>query len=197
MLRREEGGFTLVELLVAAGLMLIVVGAALALLDSSNTIAARDQERTHAIREAQVGVQSMTRELRQAFSIVSSSPYAIEVHVLRGGADHDVTYDCTGTSSAGPPLGQCVRYETTGSGQGAASTVVDRLITQPGPAPTAAARLRTTPGPGRPPVFTYSTNGAGHTTYGTVHVEVPSKGERAQGYSYRVVFDDGFFMRNL
>jgi type II secretory pathway pseudopilin PulG len=183
MLRREEGGFTLVELLVAAGLMLVVVGAALALLDSSNTIAARDQERTHAIREAQVGVQSMTRELRQAFSIVSSSPYSIEVHVLRGGADRDVTYDCSGTSSAGPPLGQCVRYETTGSGQGVASTVVDRLINKPGS--------------GRPPVFTYTTNGAGRTTYGTVHVEVPSKGERAQGYSYRVVFDDGFFMRNL
>src|SRR3954447_1673578 len=183
MLRREEGGFTLVELLVAAGLMLIVVGAALALLDSSNTIAARDQERTHAIREAQVGVQSMTRELRQAFSIVSSSPYAIEVHVLRGGAVHDVSYDCTGTSSAGPPLGQCVRYEISGSAQGTASTVVARLINKPGS--------------GRPPVFTYSANGAGHTTYATVHVEAPSKGERAHGYAYRVVIDDGFFMRNL
>src|SRR3954454_889102 len=183
MLRREEGGFTLVELLVAAGLMLVVVGAALALLDSSNTIAARDQERTHAIREAQVGVHDMTKELRQAFSIVSSSPYSIEVHVLRGGSDRDVTYDCTGTSSAGPPLGQCVRYETTGSGQGAASTIVDRLINKPGA--------------GRPPVFTYSANGSGHMTYATVHVEAPSKGERAQGYGYRVTFDDGFFMRNL
>src|SRR4051812_16561279 len=134
MLRREEGGFTLVELLVAAGLMLIVVGAALALLDSSNTIAARDQERTHAIREAQVGVQSMTRELRQAFSIVSSSPYAIEVHVVRGGADHDVTYDCTGTSSAGPPLGQCVRYETSGSGQGSPRRSSTGSSTSPAPA---------------------------------------------------------------
>src|SRR3954451_322128 len=92
MLRREESGFTLVELLVAAGLMLVVVGAALALLDSSNTIAARDQERTHAIREAQVGVQSMTRELRQAFSIVSSSPSSIEFHVLRGGGLLDLVH---------------------------------------------------------------------------------------------------------
>src|SRR3954452_15005744 len=124
VVRREESGFTLVELLVAAGLMLVVVGAVLALLDSSSTIAARDQERTHAIREAQVGVHDMTKELRQAFSIVSSSPYSIEVHVLRGGSDREVMYDCTGTSSAGPPLGQCVRYETTGSGQGAVSTIV-------------------------------------------------------------------------
>src|SRR3954469_1769991 len=183
VVRREESGFTLVELLVAAGLMLCVVGAVLALLDSSSSIAARDQERTHAIGETQAGVHEMTKELRQAFSIVSSTPYAIEAHVWKNGADHDVTYDCTGTSSAGPPLGQCVRYETSGSGQGAASTVVARLINKPGS--------------GRPPVFTYSANGAGHTTYATVHVEAPSKGERAHGYAYRVVIDDGFFMRNL
>jgi type II secretory pathway pseudopilin PulG len=182
-MRREESGFTVVELLVATGLMLIVVGAILALLESSNSIAGRDQERTHAIGDVQNGVQSMTKELRQAFSIVSSSPFVIEVHVLRGGADHDVTYDCTGTSSAGPPLGQCVRYENTGSGQTAASTVVDRLINKPGS--------------GRPPVFTYTTNGSGHTTYATVHVEVPAKGERAEGYAHSVVVDDGFYMRNL
>jgi type II secretory pathway pseudopilin PulG len=182
-LRREEGGFSLVELLVAIGLMLIILGAVLALFESSNRIAARDQERTHAIREAQVGVYSMTKELRQAYSIVSSSAYLIEVHVLKNGAAHDVTYDCTGTSSAGPPLGQCVRYETTGSGQGDASVVVDRLINNPGS--------------GRPPVFTYTVDGSGQTTYATVHVEAPSRGEQKTGYGYRVVFDDGFFMRNL
>ena len=180
---RAEAGFTLVELLVAMGLLLVVLGAALALFDSSNTIAARDQERTHAIREAQVGVYAMTKELRQAYSIVSSSPYLIEVHVWKNGADHDVTYDCTGTSSAGPPLGQCVRYETTGGAQGNASVVVDRLLNNAGS--------------GRPPVFAYTANGSGHTTYATVHVESPSKGERKQGYGYRVTFDDGFFLRNL
>jgi prepilin-type N-terminal cleavage/methylation domain-containing protein len=181
--RRDEAGFTLVELLVAMGLLLVILGAVLALLDTGNNIAVRDQERTHAIRDAQVGLYTMTKELRQAYSIVSSSPYLIEVHVWKNGADHDVTYDCTGTSSAGPPLGQCVRYETTGGGQGAASIVVDRLLNNPGS--------------GRPPVFTYTSNGSGHTTYATVHVEAPSKGERATGYAYRVVFDDGFFMRNL
>ena len=181
--RSDESGFTLVELLVAMGVMLIILGAVLALFDTGNKVAVQDQERTHAIQDAQVGVYAMTKELRQAYSIVSSTGYLIEVHVWKNGADHDVTYDCTGTSSAGPPLGQCVRYETTGAGQGAASVVVDRLINKPGS--------------GRPPVFTYSANGSGHTTYATVHVEAPSKGERANGYAYRVVVDDGFFLRNL
>jgi prepilin-type N-terminal cleavage/methylation domain-containing protein len=182
-MRSDERGFTLIELLVATALFLIVLGAALALLDTSNNVAASDQERTHAIRDTQVGVYQMTRELRQAYQLVQASSHKIEVHVWENAADHDVTYDCTGTSSAGPPLGQCVRYETTGSGQTPATTIVDRLVNAPSS--------------GRPPVFAYTTNGSGHTTYATVHIESPAKGERAQGYGYRVVFDDGFFMRNL
>jgi prepilin-type N-terminal cleavage/methylation domain-containing protein len=180
---RREDGFTLVELLVATSIFLILVGAVGALLVSSKNVTAQDQERTHAIRDAQVGVYRMTRELRQAYSLVQTTSHKIEVHVWEGGADHDVTYDCTGTSSAGPPLGQCVRFESTASGQTPATTVVDRLVNGPGS--------------GRPPVFTYTADGSGHTTYASVHIEAPSKGERAQGYGYRVVFDDGFFMRNL
>src|SRR3954463_4404165 len=105
VVRREESGFTLVELLVAAGLMLVVVGAVLALLDSSSSIAARDQERTHAIGETQAGVHEMTKELRQAFSIVWSTLSAMGAHVWKTGAAHAVPYACPGPSSAGPPLG--------------------------------------------------------------------------------------------
>ena len=181
-LRRQEG-VTLIELLVATGIFLILLGAVLALLSASNKVAAQDQERTHAIRDTQVGVYRMTRELRQAYSIVQNTPHKMEVHVWVAGADHDVTYDCTGTSSAGPPLGQCVRFETTASGQTPPTTVVDRLVNAPSS--------------GRPPVFTYDVNGSGQTTYARVHVETPAKGERQDGYGYRVVFDDGFFMRNL
>jgi prepilin-type N-terminal cleavage/methylation domain-containing protein len=182
LLRRDDG-FTLVELLVATSIFLVLLGAVFALLTASTNVTAQDQERTHAIREAQVGIYQMTRELRQAYSLVQNTSHKIEVHVWENGADHDVTYDCTGTSSSGPPLGQCVRYETSASGQTPPTTVVDRLINGPSS--------------GRPPVFAYSVNGAGHTTYATVHIETPSKGERKQGYGYRVVFDDGFFMRNL
>jgi prepilin-type N-terminal cleavage/methylation domain-containing protein len=180
---RGQGGFTLIELLVATAIFLILLGAVLALLSSSTKVSAQDQERTHAIRDTQVGVYEMTRELRQAYSLVQTTPHKIEVHVWQAGADHDVTYDCTGTSTAGPPLGQCVRFETTASGQTPATTVVDRLVNGPSS--------------GRPPVFSYDLNGSGQTTYARVHVETPAKGERGQGYAYRVVFDDGFFMRNL
>lgn len=179
----EESGFTLVELLISSSILIAILGGVLALLDTSSTVEARDQERTHAIRETQVGVYRMTRELRQAYSLVSSSGYLIEAHVWEQGADHDVTFDCTGTSSAGPPYGQCVRFEKGASGPGPATVVIDRLVNNPGS--------------GRPPVFVFSTNGAGHTTFATVHVEAPAKGALSTGYAHRVVFDDGFYMRNL
>jgi len=70
-------------------------------------------------------------------------------------------------------------------------------FTAPGNASVVVDRLLNNAGSGRPPVFTYTANGSGHTTYATVHVESPSRGERKQGYGYRVTFDDGFFLRNL
>ena len=182
-LRREESGFTLIELMISTMLLLVILGAVLALLDSAGKVGPQENERALDIHELQTGVYGMTRELRQAYSIVSNSPYKIEAHVWQNGADHDVTYDCTGNSSAGPTLGQCIRFETTASGQGPSTVVVDRLLNKPSS--------------GRPPVFAYTTNAAGKTTYASVHIEVPAKGARKVGYSYRLALDDAFYMRNL
>ena len=181
--RLEESGWTLIEMLISSVILVIMLGAVLALLDMTNTVAPRYQERAHDLREAQVGLYQMTRELRQAYSLASHSAYSVEAHVWENGADHDVTYDCTGTSVAGPGLGECVRFETTGGTQGPSSVMIDRLLNRPGA--------------GLSPVFAYTTNGAGRTTYATAHVEVPAKGARTTGYSHRIVLDDGFYMRNL
>jgi hypothetical protein len=51
---------------------------------------------------------------------------------------------------------------------------------------------------GAAPVFAYTQNGTGRTTYATVHVEVPAKGRlKTSGYLHRTVYDDGVYMRNL
>ena len=99
--RLEESGWTLIELLISSVILVIMLGAVLALLDATNAVAPRDQERAHDLREAQVGLYEMTRELRQAYWLVSHSAYSIEALVWENGADHEVTYDCTGTSAAG------------------------------------------------------------------------------------------------
>jgi type II secretory pathway pseudopilin PulG len=181
--RSEESGWTLIELLISSVLLIVILGAVLALLDSANKLAPQDNERALDIREAQTGVYRMTRELRQTYSLVSTTGYKIEAHVWENGADHDVTYDCTGSSSAGPNLGQCVRFEITAGVQGPATTVIDRLLNKPGS--------------GMPPVFAYKNGPNGNTSYASTHVEVPSRGARKTGYAYHVAFDDAFFMRNL
>jgi hypothetical protein len=180
---REESGWTLIELMLATSLLLVILVAVLGLLDSANKLGPQDSERAHDLREAQVGVYGMTRELRQTYSIVSNTGYSIEAHVWINGADHDVTYDCTGNSSAGNNLGQCIRYETVGGVRGPSTVVIDRLVNKPGS--------------GRPAIFTYTNNSSGKTTYGGVHVEVPAKGARATGYKYRIALEDAFYMRNL
>jgi Tfp pilus assembly protein PilW len=180
---REQSGWTLIELLISTTLLLVILVAVLVLLDSANKLGPQDSERAHDLREAQVGVYGMTRELRQTYAIVSNSGYLIEAHVWVNGADHDVTYDCTGNSSAGTNLGQCIRYEIVGGVRGPSTVVIDRLVNKPGS--------------GMAPVFAYRTNSSGVTTYGSAHVEVPSKGTRAQGYKYRIALEDAFYMRNL
>jgi len=181
--RSGESGWTLIELLVSSVILVVMLTAVLALLEATNAAAPRDQERAHDLREAQVGLYQTTRELRQAYSLVSNSAYSIEAHVWENGADHDVTYDCTGASPTLPGLGACVRFETSGGNHGPSTVVIDRLINKPGS--------------GLSPVFTYATNGSGRTTYASAHVEVPAKGARPTGYSHRIVLDDGFYMRNL
>ena len=114
---------------------------------------------------------------------MSNDGYSIEAHVWSNGADHDVTYDCTGNSSAGTSLGQCVRFETNAGVHGPSTIVIDRLLNRPGS--------------GLPPVFSYTTNSSGKTTYASAHVEVPSKGARTTGYKYRIALNDAFYMRNL
>src|SRR3954451_9373180 len=83
---RDESGWTLVELTIAAALLAVVLTAVLSLLDMTNRQAPGDQERAHDLRETQVGVYRMTRELRQAYSLVQTGPYLVEAHVYAGGA---------------------------------------------------------------------------------------------------------------
>lgn len=66
---RQEKGVALTEVLVAGLLLVVMLSAVLNLLDSAVRQAPRDQERAHVVRDAQVGLYRMTRELRQAYEI--------------------------------------------------------------------------------------------------------------------------------
>jgi Tfp pilus assembly protein PilW len=168
--RGSESGFTLIETVITAATLSLVVLAILALADTTAKLAPQDQERAHAIREAQVGLHQMTRELRQAYTITANSTTSMTVDVLVSGVATTVSYDCAAPHPTDANLRRCVR--TAG---GSSSVVIDRVL------------------PGT--VFTY--DAFSPPRYVQARIEVPAKGDRAKGHKHSIVLDDGFYMRNV
>lgn len=179
-LLREEDGFTLTEQLVVAGGMSVILAAILGLSDVAVKQAPQDRERVHAIREAQVALDRMTRELRTAHAI-TVEPFKTTASIYRGGNTITVSYDCSGAAVNG--LRKCLRSQN-GGGPSSNGTAIDRV---------ANANSR--------PVFTATTRpdsaGVQWATYVRVILEVPTKGELKAGAKSRVVLDDGFYLRNV
>lgn len=181
----EEGGFSLVELLVVVALLSFVLAATLGIFDVAVRQAPRDQERAHAIREAQVGLYAMTRELRQAYEVKSVSGSQMDVLVRLRGVDKRVRYRCDGDPSnpAFPSYRRCVREEASaspGAVLGAPQIVIDRVLNGASVfSPTFAGTPAVSP------------------AYFTARIQVPARGRLKTGYTSSVVLDDGVFLRNL
>jgi prepilin-type N-terminal cleavage/methylation domain-containing protein len=170
-----QRGFTLIETMLVAATLSIIIVAILSLSDTSQKLVPRDQERAFVIREAQVGLHKMTRELRQASQVISTSPRSMEVTV-RG---QQVRYTCEAPHPTKSAWRRCVRTAMSGSTPGAQSVVVDRVLNGTGT------------------VFSYTTDEqTGQITYVAVKLEVPASGDLKQGHPHRVALDDGFYMRN-
>lgn len=182
----EQAGFSLIELLAAQALFLLIIGAALGLLDTQNKLAPRDRERAVAIREAQVGLAGLVRELRGTQTVVFASSTRFEVELMRGGVLRRVGYKCDQPPATDDPSNphdqtylRCVRVE------GTAGTALPSYAT----GRTVIARVLAGP------VFTYSPD-ASNPTYVTTTLKVPSRGERKESNSHDIVLNDGFFMPN-
>lgn len=176
-LRRDERGFTLIEQLVVCGLLSIILAAILGLSDLAAKLAPQDRERVHAVHDAQVALDQMTRELRTAHAI-TIQPFKATASIYKGGATLTVIYDCSAPAVNG--FRKCTRQQ----GGGAATTEIERVA-------NADAR----------PVFTAQQRadsaGVNWTTYVRTLIEVPSRGERTTGAKARIVLDDGFYLRNV
>lgn len=178
---------SLIELLVAQTVFLLVLGAALSMLDTQTKVAPRDRERSFAMREVQVGLFGMVRELRHAKTIVFASSSQLEVELTRNGALRRVGYKCDQAPAGDDPSNafdqsylRCVRVEGPAGAAlpayATGRTVIDRVL-------AGAA------------VFSYSPD-ASNPTYVTTTVKVPSRGERKESNSHNIVLSDGFFLRN-
>ena len=131
-LRRSEDGYTLVELLVASTMGLVVVGAAVMLFVGAVRSEPRTSSKVAAIEQGRIAVERITRDVRQASSILTYAPgqLALITYVNQstcnggaGGASIQcrVTYTCS--------AGACTRTvsQPNGTSPGASVTVVTGL----------------------------------------------------------------------
>lgn len=203
----EQAGFSLPELLVALALMVVVMGAALALLDTNSRAIATEQERPLAVVEAQTGLRSMTRELRQTYQVLgplspalTSNYIDVLERVTRAGAVQEirVLFRCDISDPANAAYRRCLRYESTPASPQAAGSLPDGVT-----GTVVVGRL--TNGTMSNPTFSLSypatTPGgafAQRPSVGVVAVKVPLKGEsRGSTYVSSLTLRDGFNMPNL
>lgn len=182
---------TLAEVLVSIVVFLLVTGAILSMVDTAAELAPKETERALAVREAQVGLERMSRELRQAYSVRGTTPSSMDVLVTVGTQNRHLIYDC-GVAHPDDPSNpydheyrRCVRWEADVGDPDIQSqpgrVVIDRV-------------LNATAAEGH--VFDFSPS-ALSPTYVTARIEVPARGERIYGFPHRIVLSDGFYMRNL
>jgi hypothetical protein len=136
------------------------------------------------IREAQVGLHRMTRELREAHRVetpISASKADVWVP-LPGGQEQRVSYECDQAHPSNTAFKRCLRFTyPAGVKSATGEPIVDRVL-------NGAADSTT-------PVFVRGA--APSTDYVKTTVEVAAGGDLENGYDYSILLEDGFYMRNL
>jgi prepilin-type N-terminal cleavage/methylation domain-containing protein len=102
-----EGGFTLIELIVASAIGTIVIMAAYMVLDRSTVLQAEVANRTDALQRGRLGLELMTRELRSQVCLGSAT------EPITNGQDQTVSfYADTGDGTTNPEERRLTYYPT-------------------------------------------------------------------------------------
>jgi prepilin-type N-terminal cleavage/methylation domain-containing protein len=125
-LRRDERGLTLIELLVAATIGLVVIGAALTMFFGALRSEPRSSSKVAAIQQARFTLDRITRELRQGLETPTATPskLAIVTYVkasVCGGAAASTSIPCRVTYTC--ESGKCTRVVAQPNGSAPGVTV--------------------------------------------------------------------------
>ena len=173
--RAREDGFSLIELIVVMTMLTVALGAILTVVERTTRISNEDRERAQAIRTAQVELDRVVREARQAYRVNPSTGTRLDVSLHRGGITRRVVFECAAPGTPGAPR-SCTRREVNPDGSMTTATTVMQRVVNASP-------------------FTY-TPASGVTDHVTATVEVPASGERISGRNHTIRLSDGFAIRN-
>jgi hypothetical protein len=111
-LRRAEGGFTLVEGLLAMTLLIVVVAPMMLVLQASSSAQNRAQQWSLEIQDGASGVTKMMHEIRQAYNVIAPGPSSVEFDVVQNGVQEHVGYYCD-VPQPGTAYYECVRVQAS------------------------------------------------------------------------------------
>src|SRR3954454_15750936 len=149
----RDDGFTLVELLVSMTIFLLDLGGTLDVLTDVTRGVVKDDARTEAAADGQIGVGRMVRELRQAYDVIEMTGSAVDVYARVSGQNVRLRFDCDAPFTPDDPANpydqnyrRCVRRTAavtdlsstvppTRPDLSAGSVVIDRIC--PGTSPVA------------------------------------------------------------
>lgn len=166
----------------STALALVLLGATLAMVTSSQQAEARDSEWALTLQEDRAGLSRMVRDIRQATAVEEATAGSVKVLATIGAKSWTIKYEC-GVTQTGTSYTTCVRLAAeVGKALPSTGPVVVKDVTN-GSA-----------------VFSYSPSTAAPTVV-TAKIELPARGTLKQsgnsGYSHKVVLEDGAFIRNL
>jgi type II secretory pathway pseudopilin PulG len=139
---RDEGGFTLVELLLASSLMIVVLAATLGVFDQFVTTSNRNTKQNEAQDTARFAIDQVSRQLRNLALPTPASPNSIDV-----ASGYDLVFKtadpgrrrvryCLQTSSPYSTSGGALWLETQTGVAGGADPALSAAMTASCPAPT-------------------------------------------------------------
>ena len=195
----EEGGFTLVELLVASLIMLVVVGATLNALDTATATSSRNQKLVDAVDGARNAMETVAKKLRNATAYQTSAS-ATSSSLLRAGAS-DIVFKVvnpfTSGSSSNTYSVETVRYcLDTSSGRLWLQRKGDAVVpgaSCPDPSWTPSTVVATSVTNGARPVFTYDSTTLADITSIGIQLFVDTTPGKAPA---ETSLNSGVFLRN-
>jgi type II secretory pathway pseudopilin PulG len=181
-----NGGYTLIELLMAMAMTVVVLGGIVSMLVLSQRAETRAANYAYAQDDARAGLDAMVSEIRQSWNIVSAGPNYVDLDVNLQGQPYQVYYECD-IPQPGSAYNECIRLQFA----------VGAAIPSLQGAPVAIQNLQN--GTSTNAVFSWGPSAIA-PYYMTATIDVPAAYDGTTkdglGLNHTIVISDGALMRN-